>query len=74
MPEETLLAFGDHGRVSGAIPRKGADCEEVLAEFGRVGIDVAKLGADLQTEGANSFDDSWKDLLKTIETKSKALK
>jgi transaldolase len=74
MPEETLIAFGDHGRVSGPIPRKGADCEEVLAEFGRVGIDVAKLGADLQTEGANSFDDSWKDLLKTIETKSKALK
>ena len=74
MPEETLLAFGEHGRVSGAIPRDGADCEEVLAEFGRVGIDVAKLGGDLQTEGARSFDDSWQELLKAIETKSKALK
>ncbi len=74
MPEETLLAFGEHGRVSGAIPRNGADCEQVLAEFGRVGIDVARLGADLQTEGAKSFDDSWKDLLNAIETKSKALK
>ena len=74
MPEETLLAFGEHGRVSGVIPRNGADCEQVLAEFGRVGIDVAKLGADLQTEGAKSFDDSWKDLLNAIETKSKALK
>ena len=73
MPEETLLAFGDHGRVSGAIPRGGADCEQVLAEFGRVGIDVAKLGADLQTEGAKSFDDSWKELLSAIEAKSKAL-
>ena len=74
MPEETLLAFGEHGRVTEAIPRDGADCEQVLAEFGRVGIDVAKLGADLQTEGAKSFDDSWKDLLTAIETKSKALK
>ena len=74
MPEETLLAFGEHGQVSGVIPRDGADCEQVLAEFGRVGIDVAKLGADLQTEGAKSFDDSWKDLLTAIETKSKALK
>ena len=74
MPEETLLAFGEHGRVGGAIPRGGADCEEVLAEFGRVGINVAKLGADLQTEGAKSFVDSWQDLLKAISTKSKALK
>jgi transaldolase len=74
MPEETLLAFGEHGLVRGVIPRGGADCEEVLAEFGSVGIDVAKLGADLQKEGAKSFDDSWQDLLNAIEAKSKALK
>ena len=74
MPEETLLAFSEHGRVSGVIPRGGADCEQVLAEFGRVGIDVAELGADLQKEGAKSFDDSWQDLLNAIEAKSKALK
>jgi transaldolase len=74
MPEETLLAFGEHGRVNGVISRGGADCEQVLAEFGRVGIDVAKLGADLQKEGANSFDDSWRDLMSGIEIKSKALK
>jgi transaldolase len=74
MPEETLLAFGEHGQVSGVIPRDGADCEQVLAEFGRVGVDVAKLGVDLQTEGAKSFDDSWQDLLNAIDTKSKALK
>jgi transaldolase len=74
MPEETLLAFAEHGRVGGAIPRDGADCEQVLAEFGRVGIDVAKLGTNLQAEGAKSFVDSWQDLLKAITTKSKALK
>ena len=74
MPEETLLAFSEHGRVSGVIPRGGADCERVLKEFGRVGIDVAELGADLQKEGAKSFDDSWQDLLNAIEAKSKALK
>ncbi|HTR25756.1 MAG TPA: transaldolase family protein, partial [Terriglobales bacterium] len=73
MPEETLLAFGEHGRVTGVIPRDGGDCEQVLAEFGRVGIDVAKLGADLQAEGAKSFVDSWKHLLNAIEAKRKAL-
>ena len=74
MPEETLLAFAEHGRVSGVIPRNGGDCEQVLAEFRSVGIDVAKLGADLQKQGTESFDDSWRDLLKAIEAKSKALK
>lgn len=73
-PEETLLAFGEHGRASDVIPRGGADCEQVLAEFGSAGIDVAKLGGDLQNEGAKSFDDSWQDLLNAIEAKSKALK
>ncbi len=74
MPEETLLAFGEHGRVSDVIPRGGGDCEQVLAEFGSVGVDVAKLGIDLQKEGTKSFDDSWQDLLNAIEAKSKALK
>jgi transaldolase len=74
MPEETLLAFSEHGRVDGVIPRNGGDCDQVLAEFGRVGIDLAKVGADLQKQGAESFDDSWRDLLKALEMKSKALK
>ena len=55
MPEETLLAFGEHGRVSGVIPRGGGDCEQVLAEFGSVGVDVAKLGIDLQKRGNQIF-------------------
>jgi transaldolase len=74
MPEETLLAFGEHGRVDGVIPPGGGSSEQVLAEFGRAGIDVAELGARLQNEGAKSFDESWGDLLKAIETKSKGLK
>jgi len=74
MPEETLLAFSEHGQVSGAIPRGGGDCEQVLAEFGRIGVDVAKLGVDLQNGGTKSFDDSWQDLLNAIQAKSQALK
>ena len=74
MPEETLLAFGEHGSAGGVIPRDGADCEQVLSAFNKAGIDLAKLAADLQSEGANSFDASWQELLNSIETKSKALK
>jgi len=74
MPEKTLLAFAEHGHVRGAIPRGGGEWGQVLEEYRSVGIDVAKLGADLQKEGAESFDDSWRDLLKALEAKSKALK
>lgn len=74
MPEETLLAFADHGSTGQVLARDGGDCEDVLKAFGKAGVDVAKLAADLQSEGAKSFVDSWKDLLDSIESKSKALK
>jgi transaldolase len=74
MPEETLLAFGEHGSVTKAIPRDGGNCQQTLSAFTKAGIDLTKLAADLQSEGAKSFDESWKDLLNSIETKSKALK
>jgi transaldolase len=73
MPEETLNAFAEHGELGGALPRDGGDSAEILTEIGKAGIDVARLAADLQGEGAKSFDESWSDLLKAIDTKSRAL-
>jgi len=73
MPEKTLLAFGDHGQVSGALTPDGGDADQVVAEFAKAGVDVVKLAADLQEEGAQSFDASWQELLKAIETKSTGL-
>jgi len=74
MPEETLLAFGDHGSVSGVLLRDGGDAERVLAAFGKAGVDLGKLAATLQADGAEAFNGSWKHLLASIEAKSKALK
>lgn len=74
MPEETLRAFGEHGKVGSVTARDGGDCEQMLSSFTKAGIDLAKLAADLQSEGAKSFDESWQDLLTSIDTKSKALK
>ncbi len=73
MPEGTLKAFADHGEVGGAMPTDGGDCEQVLAEFGKAGIDVDALAAQLQDEGAKSFVKSWDDLLRVIESKSAVL-
>ncbi len=74
MPEETLLAFADHGALKAALPPDGGHCEQALAAVKAAGVDVAALAAQLQSEGAESFNASWKNLLKSIETKSKALK
>jgi transaldolase len=73
MPEKTLLAFADHGKVSGVMPEDGGDAESALAEFAKAGIDVAALAAQLQIEGAQSFTQSWSDLLSVIADKSKQL-
>jgi transaldolase len=73
IPEETLLAFGNHGQVDRAMPRDGGDAEHVLVAITRAGVDVGALARELQDEGAKGFVDSWKDLLGAIETKSKAL-
>ena len=73
MPEKTLLAFGDHGNVTGSLPRDGGDCERVFADFRNAGIDIDKLAADLQSQGAKAFDESWSKLLDAIATKGKAL-
>ena len=74
MPEETLLAFADHGQLRGALAADGGNCEQALAAIKAAGVDVVALAAQLQADGAESFNVSWRNLLKSIETKSKALK
>ena len=73
MPEGTLKAFADHGEVGAAMPTDGGDCEQVLAQFGKAGVDVIALAAQLQEEGAKSFVKSWDDLMRVIEAKSAVL-
>ena len=73
MPEATLKAFADHGELGQAMPLDGGDCEDVIARFAKIGVDVDALAAQLQTEGAKAFSDSWNELMKVIESKSMVL-
>jgi transaldolase len=74
MPEGTLKALADHGELGPIMPPDGGDCEEVLAQFAKAGIDVNTLAAQLQDEGAKSFVSSWNELMAVITSKSAALK
>jgi transaldolase len=74
MPEGTLKAFANHGDLGSVMAPDGGNCEAVLAEFAKAGINVDALAAQLQDEGAKSFVKSWNELLAVIASKSDALK
>ena len=74
MPEVTLKALGDHGELGSILPADGGDCEQVLAQFAKAGIDVDALAAKLQDDGAKGFVQSWSELLGVIQTKSAAIR
>lgn len=73
MPENTLLALADHGDVGAPIAADGGDCEAVIAQVRKAGVDVDALAKQLQDEGADSFVKSWNELLSVIAGKSAAL-
>ena len=73
MPEDTLNAFADHGAVDAVLPADGGDAEDVLAQFGRAGIDAATLAAELQREGAVAFDKSGNELIDRLKSKCDVL-
>ena len=73
IPEKTLLAYADHGKVKNVLPfDKGhaETVEAVIAEFTREGINDEALAAELQLEGAQSFAKSWNDLIACIATRT----
>ena len=73
IPDRTLIAFADHGQLSGVMPVDGGDAEDTLAAFRRAGVDDAALATQLQRQGTASFDKSWQDLLACLASKSAAL-
>jgi transaldolase len=73
MPEKTLLALADHGRIAATMAEDGGDAEPVLRRFAQAGIDVDALALQLQQEGAKAFVKSWQQLLQRIADKSAVL-
>lgn len=74
IPEATLIAFHDHGHVGEPLSADGGESKATLAEFASAGIDIAKVAATLQSDGAQSFVAAWKDLLAHIDRQDASLK
>ena len=73
MPDKTLEAFADHGRVGDPLPEDGGDAEEVMQAHRDAGIDTDALALRLQKDGAEAFVKSWNELLETIKSESARL-
>jgi transaldolase len=76
IPEKTLRAFAEHGKVGPALSLDEAHAntvEALIAEFNSQGVNVETLAARLQREGTESFAKSWNDLMLCIASKSEQL-
>jgi len=70
MPEETIRAFQDHGRVALTLEQGLAEAKEVLGRIAEAGVDYDDVTATLEREGVEKFADSFAELLDGIRAKS----
>ncbi len=67
MPENTLLALADHGKVPGdQVSGTAEAAQRTFDELAEVGIDLDDLFVVLEREGVEKFDASWAELGDTV--------
>jgi transaldolase len=73
MPEATLKAFVDHGTPARTADRHLEDAHRTLRELGRLGIDMERVGDQLQAQGVELFSVAWGRALDVVEAKRRQL-
>ena len=74
MPEATLLALADHGRIGPPLSEDDREAEATFAAFRDAVVDREALATQLQKDGAAAFVKSWDELVAAVETKAAALR
>jgi transaldolase len=69
MPESTLHAMADHGRLRGDTGRGGyAEARQLFVDLEALGIGYGDVVTVLEEEGVAKFAASWQELLESIST------
>jgi transaldolase len=68
VPEQTLLAYADHGVTCDLMEPDHAQALTLIEAVREAGVDVEQLGNQLQTDGGAAFNEAWADLLASIHT------
>src|ERR1700693_4178284 len=74
MPQQTMMAFKEHGEVRVSLLENVDGVGQVLRELSAAGIDIDKVTYDLQVDGVKLFADSITKLLEEIANKKQRLK
>jgi transaldolase len=74
MPENTLLAFADHGEPGEPLIGDVEAAEEVIRRIDGYSVHYGLLAGQLQKEGAQAFEKSWNNLIRSISDKRKLIK
>lgn len=69
LPDSTMAAFEDHGTVARTIDIGLDEARAVLDDLARIGVDIAAVTAQLETEGVASFEKSFDELLDALNAK-----
>lgn len=73
MPEDTIRAFQDHGRVAETLTQGVGEAQRLFDALERVGFDYDDMVLTLEHEGVETFVDSFAELLKGVHEKGDAL-
>jgi transaldolase len=67
MPESTIEAVADHGKISGDTVRsRYAEARRVLDDLAALGVEYADVVRVLEDEGVQKFVTSWNELLESV--------
>jgi transaldolase len=69
MPEATLRAFADHGRVARTLDADPGEAQRTLDAARAEGVDLERVTAELTREGVQAFCASYRQLLDRIQSK-----
>ncbi len=69
MPEETILAFQDHGSPRPSLTEGLSDAQSVFDELAAAGVDYDDVTDTLEREGVEKFEASFRDLLDSLGAK-----
>jgi transaldolase len=69
MPEETVLAFQDHGSPRPTLQEGLADAQAVLDGLAEVGVSYEELTDTVEREGVEKFEASFNELLDSLAAK-----
>jgi transaldolase len=74
MPEATIDAFLERGRVERTVDADPAAARAVLDQLGEVGVDLDDVARTLEDEGVDAFATAFDDLLATLTAKGDELR